>query len=415
MFLDKWNGILAVDKPKGAKSGDIVNFLRHSMTASRYLDSGVSSGDKQGKQLKSWVRNFPKLEQIDLSYCEPESKSTANRKRFIKWPFKDIKVGHGGTLDPLASGVLGLLGLDFLLLLLLTLLVLGLNKGTKDLEPFLSSKFGCRKVYEVEACLGLQSDTYDSTGVITPMNTIEKCFSISKKTLCDAIESLFGECFMSYEQAISTKDLKPHEILQKPPAFSALRVQGKRLYDLARDQRKDSDKSSVDAILETKKRPVTIFSISLVSFDEAHNDLSTISSNCQISQLNQQELVKILPKFKLRIECGGGTYIRSIIHDIGQALESGALMTQLRRTKQGCFCVQEEPDSIKTVSLSSFTQLESIESIWNEIQRSGKLSQEYISNELRRDKHAMNDAFAVKRECGNVSSEMSMKKPRLNR
>ena len=171
---------------------------------------------------------------------------------------KKIKVGHAGTLDPLASG----------------LLILCTGKMTKQIES-------------------LQAQTKTYTGLIqlgstTPSYDLET--EIDETYPTDHIDE------NSVEEV--TKQFKG-DILQKPPLFSAIKKDGKRLYKHARKGQK----------IEVEARPVQIHKFE--------------------SKLNDDMTVEFL------IECGKGTYIRSIAHDFGQALNSGGHLIELRRTAIG--------------------------------------------------------------------------------
>ncbi len=186
----------------------------------------------------------------------------------IKWAIKrrfglrKIKVGHAGTLDPLASG----------------LLVICTGKATKKIAEIQSAP----KEYEGIFTLGATTPSYDME---TP---IDHRFST---------EGLDEEKIEALAQQFTGK------ISQVPPVFSAIRKDGKRLYEYAR-----SGKS-----VEIKAREVEIFQFEILS-------------------------VKI-PEVSVRIRCGKGTYIRSLAHDFGQKLGCGAYLSSLRRTRIGDFNV----------------------------------------------------------------------------
>jgi tRNA pseudouridine55 synthase len=181
-----------------------------------------------------------------------------------KFGLKKIKVGHAGTLDPLATG----------------LLILCVGKETKNISTYQ----GQIKEYTGTFTLGATTPSYDletevdhsfPTGHITP--------ELLKKTT----QQFIGE------------------IDQKPPIFSAIKKDGKRLYEIARKGQ----------TTEIASRKVTI---------------------------TEFELTKInLPEVEFRVVCSKGTYIRSLAHDFGQALQSGAHLSALRRTKIGDFQVSE--------------------------------------------------------------------------
>ncbi|MCK9186649.1 tRNA pseudouridine(55) synthase TruB [Candidatus Gracilibacteria bacterium] len=188
--------------------------------------------------------------------------------RVLRRIFGVRRVGHGGTLDPLATG----------------LLVVGVGKATKSLSKFL----GCDKEYKVTGHFGLVSETYDEEGPVS-----ESLPASRKKEL----EDLFEDDCQKIKDVIKEKFIG--EILQMPPKFSALKVGGQRAYDLARKG------------LEVKLEPRKIF-------------------------VQEFKIMKIeYPKISFRIKCGSGTYIRSLIHDLGQVLGVGAYVEKLRRTKIG--------------------------------------------------------------------------------
>jgi len=175
------------------------------------------------------------------------------------------RVGHTGTLDPLAEG----------------LLVLCLGRATKVVQ-FLS---GLDKTYEGEITLGKTSVTYDSEGVEEDSLFLPSDFSREQ------IETVFGEF---------TGKLK-----QNVPAYSAVKVDGERLYKLAR--------SGLE--IKTPEREVEIYSMDLL-------------------ELN-------LPQLRICVSSSKGTYIRSLAHDIGQRLGCGGYLSALKRTKVGRFCLDD--------------------------------------------------------------------------
>lgn len=178
---------------------------------------------------------------------------------------KTKRVGHSGTLDPMATGVLPVF----------------IGNATKacDLLPDED------KSYTARFQLGLTSDTLDSSGEILTETKSE----------------------VTVEQIIGLLDRFRGDIEQIPPMYSAVRVNGQRLYDIARQGRE----------IERQPRKATIHRIELVGFDSA----------------TQQG--------ELEISCSKGTYIRTIISDIGQILKVGGIMTALVRTKAGAFTLDD--------------------------------------------------------------------------
>ena len=173
------------------------------------------------------------------------------------------KIGHTGTLDPDATGVLPLC----------------IGKATK-LCDMLTDK---DKVYECVMQLGVETDTYDLSGHILECKNID----VSELQVETSINSFVGD------------------IMQVPPMYSALKVNGKKLYELAREGKE----------IERKARPVSIYSIDILDIR--------------------------LPEVTIRVHCGKGTYIRSLCHDIGNALGCGCAMKSLVRTKVSMFDISD--------------------------------------------------------------------------
>ena len=169
---------------------------------------------------------------------------------------KQKKIGHTGTLDPDACGVLPVC----------------LGKATK-LCDMLTDK---DKVYETVLLLGKQTDTQDISGEVLKEADTSK---LSEETVKDVIMGFMGD----YSQI--------------PPMYSALKVNGKKLYELAREGK----------TVERKAREVRIYEIQIVEMS--------------------------LPRVKMRVRCSKGTYIRTLCHDIGECLGVGGCMEELLRTK----------------------------------------------------------------------------------
>ena len=184
-----------------------------------------------------------------------------------------IKVGHGGTLDPLATGVI----------------VLGIGDGTKLLGSYL----GGSKKYHAFGELGIMTDTLDNTGKIVSKKT---CDHITRSDIESASKQFIGD------------------IMQIPPMYSALKKDGKRLYEIAREGK----------VIDREARKMTCYNLSVD---------------------NESESLQ-LPQFGLKVECSGGFYIRSLIVDIAEKLDNYANMINLERTKHGPFdvsdCIYEE-------------------------------------------------------------------------
>ncbi len=193
----------------------------------------------------------------------------------IRKKFNTRRVGHGGTLDPFATG----------------LLLVGVGRATKKLTAIV----GLDKTYEATAIFGATSDTYDLTGSIIPSSQVPVPSS-------DEINKVMEKFRGSIEQ--------------KAPAYSAKKVKGKKLYELARAG------EDVEHLRPTKKVEITELVITSYSY----------------------------PILKFRVTCSSGTYIRSLANDIGEELGCGAYLTELRRTRIGEYKLE---DSLNLDSLDS--------------------------------------------------------------
>jgi tRNA pseudouridine55 synthase len=167
-------------------------------------------------------------------------------------------------------------------------MIYAFGKATRLLKYFI----GLDKEYEVLLKFGFKSDTFDSDGEIVGVS--------DNRVLREDLEKLINDKFLG-------------EIFQVPPKFSALKVSGKRASDLVRE--------GIDVKLEARK--VVIYSCDISDFD--------------------------FPFVKLRIRCGSGTYIRSFVNDIGEALKVGAYVVELRRLAIGPFSIENSSENILSI------------------------------------------------------------------
>jgi tRNA pseudouridine55 synthase len=181
---------------------------------------------------------------------------------------KTRRVGHAGTLDPFATG----------------LLILGINKATKKLNEIV----GLDKEYVATARLGETSTTDDPEGEVSTIPTTN-----NQQPTTENIESALDQFRGGYSQTA--------------PAFSAKKVGGKKLYELAR-------KGKMEGV-ELPKKDVAIHELEIITYD--------------------------WPELTFRVRCGSGTYIRALARDIGEALSVGAYLTELRRTQIGEYNIQD--------------------------------------------------------------------------
>ena len=186
-------------------------------------------------------------------------------RSFIRkvYDLKKLKVGHAGTLDPLATG----------------LLIICTGKKTKQIEQYM----GMDKVYVGRMQLGATTPSYDKE---TDIDQTFDTSQITERLLMEKVKLFMGE------------------IDQVPPAYSAIKIDGKRAFTYARKQNE----------IEIKPRKVTVHQFELLNIDPPHIDFI--------------------------ISCTKGTYIRSLVHDFGKSLNNGAFLTELCRTKIGEFSLK---------------------------------------------------------------------------
>ncbi|MFA5368194.1 MAG: tRNA pseudouridine(55) synthase TruB [Dehalococcoidia bacterium] len=199
-----------------------------------------------------------------LNINKPPDRTSQDVVSFVKRLSKQRRVGHAGTLDPLATGVLPIC----------------LGQATRMSSFFME----LRKTYVAEITLGISTNTYDREGTVTQQKDPSY---VTKEQIDGLLPALTGT------------------IMQKPPAFSALKRQGKRLYELAR--------MGID--VEPDAREVSIYRIEVLDWNT--------------------------PLLTVEVECGRGTYIRSIAKDIGDDLGCGGHISRLIRTRYGPFDIKD--------------------------------------------------------------------------
>lgn len=211
--------------------------------------------------------------------------------RKLQYHFRDtygkkVKLGHSGTLDPLAEG----------------LLLCGVEKGTRVLEELLLAD----KKYTAKIFLGKFSETDDAEGKkffhTNPRKDIPTQEEIEKK-----LEKFTGK------------------ILQIPPQYSALKIQGKRACDRIRESQNSEKK------IDLKAREIEIFSLQILSYN--------------------------FPILEISVHCGSGTYIRSLARDIGEELKIGGYIEYLRRDSIGIFSLSDAKniEDIRTEDIKKFS------------------------------------------------------------
>lgn len=207
---------------------------------------------------------------------KPHGMSSNGLLQKVRWLYQAQKAGHTGALDPAATG----------------LLPICFGEATKFTQFLLDAD----KRYRTTGLMGVQTDTLDAEGEITKTAKVPVITQAS-------INSLIDKQFLG-------------DIEQIPPMYSALKRDGKKLYELAREGQS----------IELEARPVTVFQNEIVSWQS--------------------------PELTLDVHCSKGTYIRTLMADIGDALGCGAHVTQLRRTSHGKFQLEN------AVSLDQLIQMQ---------------------------------------------------------
>ncbi len=193
----------------------------------------------------------------------------------LRGVFQTRRIGHGGTLDPMATGVLPVF----------------VGRATRGVEFFEHAE----KTYEAELKLGVVTDTEDITGTVLETSKV----SVTQEQFLAVLEQFRGEIF------------------QVPPMYSAIKINGQKLCDLARKGKE----------VGRKPRPVTIFELECLDFS---GDTA-----------------------RLRVRCSKGTYIRTLCKDIGEALGCGGCMAALRRTSAGAYTAQQAVPLAELVASSA--------------------------------------------------------------
>jgi tRNA pseudouridine55 synthase len=359
---------IAVHKPQGVTSADVIRTLQKHFNPS--------------KTFKPWLEE-------ERERRNRESGFQRKRRRHQRL---EVKIGHGGTLDPLATGVL----------------ITGIGKGTKSLQDFLA----CTKSYETVVTFGAETDTFDCLGKVVRRAPYEH---ITREAVEKALGQFRGK------------------IMQQPPIFSALRVNGKKLYEYAREGKMPP--------VEIKHRPVEVLNMEIVEWYEsgthsfqlpkeemtgdekavaeklldqgastpaeggeaAKEDPEASSSTKRKSpppadevkdesaeaakkqKLSETEAAPAAPEssapeaaaepaatetpaepeqpkyqppaVKIKMTVTSGFYVRSLAHDLGKAVGSCGLMSELVRSRQGDFVLSPE-------KILEYKDLEAGEEVW---------------------------------------------------
>lgn len=251
-------GLFAVFKPSGVTSAQFTNQLKMTLLSHADMVAVKTESKKRKNDISAVVKDGVSAPEQDVA------KKHSRLKRC------KVKVGHGGTLDRFAEGVL----------------VIGIGEDCKKLGSFQTSVI---KSYEAVGFLGTTTDTLDPEGTIVETKEWKH---VTEDSLRVALEDFSGL------------------ITQSPPLYSALKLRGRRYSDYARD----AVKVGAPITIQPPARQVQIFSISLLDFSPPH--------------------------FRIKVRCSSGTYIRSLVRDIGRRVGTVTHVEYLCRTSQGPFTVE---------------------------------------------------------------------------
>lgn len=203
----------------------------------------------------------------------------------LRGALHEKRIGHGGTLDPMATGVLPVF----------------VGRATRGVEFFEAAE----KEYIAGLKLGVTTDTEDTTGTVLSQNPV----NVSKEALEQVLQGFLGET------------------LQIPPMYSAIKIGGQKLYELARKGQS----------VERKPRKITIFELELL---DGEGD-----------------------SWHIRVRCSKGTYVRTLCKDIGESLGCGGCMESLVRTKAGAYTLDEAVDLQEFLSRSEENRLSALRGV----------------------------------------------------
>ena len=255
-------------------------------------------------RLSSDIADYP--EGIVLPVDKPYRWTSADLVRKIKFAAKrhfgkkNLKVGHAGTLDPLATGIL----------------LVCIGPATRRAEELQASP----KQYVAGVTFGAVTASYDLEKEVEPGLPLD---GVSEAALRSVLPSFLGE-----------QD-------QVAPLFSAKSVDGVRAYEMARKLYRAGRKAEAEGVIRASR--INIFGLELLSYSEGHPLSEFVPEfegrDRKINVAGVEGLS--LPTAMIRVDCSKGTYIRALARDLGESLGSGAFLSSLRRTRNGGFGIED--------------------------------------------------------------------------
>ena len=266
---------------------------------------------RRGGVLTDNIEDYP--EGIVLAVDKPYRWTSADVIRKVKWAAcrhfhkKNLKVGHAGTLDPLATG----------------LLLVCIGKATKLAQDFQHSD----KQYIAGVAFGATTPSYDREKDVDRRCALD---GVREETVREILPSFVGEQW------------------QVAPLFSAKSVDGVRAYEIARKAYRDAARSGGEfdhsASQLLTRQWINISSLELLAW---HDDASFLKNEPtqevseRSARINVAAVPQDLPCAEIRVDCSKGTYIRALARDLGEALGSGAFLYSLRRTRNACCKIED--------------------------------------------------------------------------
>ncbi|CAI4696613.1 CPA_1a_G0044500.mRNA.1.CDS.1 [Saccharomyces cerevisiae] len=336
------NGIFAIEKPSGITSNQFMLKLQHALTKSQVFSKEIQRATAERKQ-----------------QYEKQTGKKASKRKLRK--VSKVKMGHGGTLDPLASGVL----------------VIGIGAGTKKLANYLS---GTVKVYESEALFGVSTTSGDVEGEILSQNSVKH---------------------LNFDDLKTVEEKFVGQLKQTPPIYAALKMDGKPLHEYAREGKplpraieprqvtiydlkvfsdslkRDHDypllRPTTEEAVDTVKNlnanmlnDVLYFSREYTEKHSLDSEVAKVEEPFPLSEQEEQEIQKEgdsyrAPKLHFKANVSSGTYIRSLVSDIGKSMRSSCYMVKLIRLQQQDWSLEKN----NVFQLTDFTERD--EKVWSKV------------------------------------------------
>ncbi|KAL3233147.1 tRNA pseudouridine synthase 4 [Nakaseomyces bracarensis] len=336
------NGIFAIEKPSGISSNQFMMQIQKIFNNSAVFSKEIQRATAERRQ-----------------QFEQQTGKKASKRKLRK--VSKVKMGHGGTLDPLASGVL----------------VLGVGTGTKLLANYLS---GTVKVYESEALFGVSTTSGDSEGEILSKNSVKH---------------------LTFDEVKTVEEKLKGSLKQTPPIYSALKMNGKSLHEYAREGKplpraieprqvqiynlevlpdtlsknhnykllKSEDQSSSQIVKDLNANMLfdtLYFSKEYVESHKLDSEVANVEPAIPLSEEEKNEIDTQgddykAPLLHVKAEVSSGTYIRSLISDIGKALRSSCYMTKLIRIQQQDWSLEKN----NVFKIKDFTDRDEL--VWSKV------------------------------------------------